>query len=180
MTHVSVKLDLTACPACGSVEIACLVPRHIELDGCISCLKFWERLPAGEPYTTDGEQMPFTKPCNNCAFRGKSPERQDADTWESLMLSLMNGGEFYCHKAVPFAYTPGEPVQVLKEFEFPKIEKTVKLPIGTLKGVSHRYQGYDTERMRLCRSFLNQFVVPIARLEKAYVSDGVDEHADKP
>lgn len=144
-----VRTDLTACPACGSGRLVSVL--GTDMGGCLSCMKFWERLPAGEPYLVDGEPMPFRLPCDNCAFRGKSPERLDPDTWMSLMLSLANGGEFYCHKATPFVYLAGQ--TVVKNWEHPKKRVTVDLA-----GECVETEVYDRERMRLCRGFLNAFV----------------------
>lgn len=155
MTYTRECRDLTACPACGSGRLVSVLPGRLHLDGCVECLKFWERLPEGEPYTTDGEQLAFKVPCDNCAFRGKSPERSDRDGWEALMLSLAHGGEFYCHKAVPF--TPGEAGEG-KAFEFPRIETPREISLG---GVTFSAPGgYDKDRMRMCRGWLNQFVAP--------------------
>ena len=148
-TCVPAQTDLTACPACGSGRLICVT--GISIDGCTACLRFWERLPPGEPYLRDGEPLPFRTPCDNCAFRGKSPERTDEEKWDDLMLMLAHGGEFYCHKGVPFEYHLGETYE--KDFLYPRVTRT-----ATVEGVSHEYQGYDTERMRLCRGFLNRFV----------------------
>lgn len=51
--YVRQECDLTVCPSCGSGRLICLV--GVDLDGCIECLRFWERLPAGESYLVDGE-----------------------------------------------------------------------------------------------------------------------------
>lgn len=154
--YVRQEKGLEVCPSCGSGRLICLL--GVDLDGCCECLRFWERLPAGEPYLVDGEQLPFKTPCDNCAFRGKSPERLDGDRWEGLMLSLAHGGEFYCHKGVPFKVAfdeagkvaRGEQATIEKEFEYPKVPCTAGQ-------TTIRYNGYDRDRMRLCRGFLNQF-----------------------
>lgn len=158
MTYVAELADLTACPACGSGRIACVVGPV--LDMCLSCFKAWERLPAGEPYTRDGEQLPFDVPCDNCAFRGKSAERMDKDRWEALQLSLAHGGNFFCHKAVPFRITDdGVSVpEVERAFEFPKKTSSVDLA-----GKCHPYQDYDVDKMRTCRGFLNRYIGGLAR-----------------
>lgn len=143
------RTDLAACPACGSPSLVCVVA--ISIDGCVDCLRFWERLPAGEPYLTDGEPMPFRIPCDNCAFRGQSPERTDTEKWDDLMLRLAHGAEFYCHKGVPFEYHLGETRE--KDFLYPRVKRS-----ATVDGTAHEYEGYDTEHMRLCRGFLNRFV----------------------
>lgn len=113
----------------------------------------WERLPAGEPYTIDGEQLAFAVPCDNCAFRGGSAERKDKALWETLQLSFAESGEFFCHKAVPFTLDKIGAGGRVYEFEFPQIEKTVDVA-----GACHPYKAYDTSHMRLCRGFLNQWL----------------------
>jgi hypothetical protein len=134
-----------------------------ELDCCIACFRIWERLPPDEPYTIDGEQLPFRIPCDTCAFRGGSQEREQegGDYWRDLQQNLAMGGEFYCHKGVPFkaavgrdgAVTPGE-----RPFEYPRKEATVDIA-----GTCHPYQHYDKDRMRLCRGYLNQHIAPLIK-----------------
>lgn len=156
MAHVADKRILEACPACGSHRIACVM--HTDLDFCIKCQRVWERLSADEPYTVDDEQMAFSVPCDNCAFRGKSPEREDSERWRDLQWSLEHGGQFFCHKGVPFtAVGPdGKSVEVAeRNFEFPK--RVARLDLA---GRCQPYQAYDTNRMRLCRGFLNAHVLP--------------------
>lgn len=158
MTYVAQHEGLTACPACGGGRLICVVgPR---LDVCLTCFKTWERLPAGEPFTTDGEQLPFDVPCDNCAFRGGSGERMDEERWRDLQLTLSHGGQFYCHKGVPFTVTEDgvTPVEGDRAFEFPK--KTSAVDVA---GKCHPYQGYDVDRMRLCRGYLNRFIGGLAR-----------------
>lgn len=152
MNYVRQEAGLTQCPSCGSGRLACVL--GVAFDVCCECLKVWERLPAGEPYTVDGEQLPFKTPCDNCAFRGKSPERAMKDNWEALMISLANGGEFYCHKGVPLKLEmkDGQVTGLAKEYEYPRLERT-----ADIAGACLPYHGYDRERMRLCRGFLNQF-----------------------
>jgi hypothetical protein len=124
-------------------------------DMCVKCRTIWERIPAGEHFTSDGEMMPFHLPCDNCAFRGKSPERMDPERWAELQLSLAYGnGMFYCHKGVPCDPKPAVAGGEL-EFEFPKKRKTVDIA-----GACHPYSTYDTENMRLCRGYLNQHITP--------------------
>ena len=137
--YVREEQDLIACPKCGSGRLIC-VP-NTQLDGCIDCMTLWYRLPAGEPYLTDGEQLPFHTPCDDCAFRGRSPERKDSAMWADLQVRLGRGGAFYCHKGVPVDL--GDP-SGQHRFEFP-----------TKAGGP---SGYDTERMRLCRGYLNRFI----------------------
>lgn len=153
--YVEVVRDLTACPNCGSGRLACVLGLHLGLDFCVQCFRVWERLPAGEPYTVDGEQLPFEVPCDNCAFRGGSQERKDPEAWKDLQQMLTFGGEFYCHKAVPFRAVPTEGEQ---GFEFPRKQATLDLG-----GECKPYQQYDKDRMRLCRGYLNAHVGPLVR-----------------
>lgn len=155
--------DLVACPSCGSGRIACVLGLSVDrLDFCMKCHRVWEPVPAGEPYTRDGEQLAFRVPCDNCAFRGDSTERADADGWTYLQQMLAGGGQFYCHKAVPFkvvndlgeaAVAPGD-----RGFEFPRVARTVDLA-----GICHPYQDYDRGRMRLCRGYLNAHIGPVLK-----------------
>jgi hypothetical protein len=149
---------LEACPSCGSGRIACVM--HTELDFCMSCHRVWERLPPDEPYTIDGEQLAFNVPCDNCAFRGNSEERADAEGWRYLQNTLARGGEFYCHKGVPFTVKSGAQITDphSRPFEFPKVTASVDLA-----GKCHPYQMYDKTRMRLCRGYLNAHVAPLLK-----------------
>jgi hypothetical protein len=153
---------LEACPKCGSGRLACVVGQ--DFDFCMECHRIWERLAPNEAYTIDGEQMAFHIPCDNCAFRGDSLERQDAQGWAELQAMLAGGGEFYCHKGVPLKVD----VSALRAsrdidmgFDFPR--KTETVDIG---GQCHPYLHYDKERMRLCRGYLNAHVGPL--LKKAF------------
>lgn len=152
--------DLEACPACGSNRIACVL--HSDLDFCTQCHKCWERLRAGDAFTIDGEMMSFHTPCDNCAFRGNSEERADREGWSSLQHKLAVGGSFYCHKGVPFnvihpdsnaMVDPGE-----RAFEFPKLVARLDLA-----GDGTPYKAYDTNRMRLCRGYLNAHIGPLLK-----------------
>jgi len=158
--YVEHHADLEACPNCGSGRLACVLGPVTGLDVCLTCFRVWERLPAGEPYTVDGEQLPFEVPCDNCAFRGGSQERKDAEAWKDLQQMLAFGREFYCHKAVPFRAmgADGVPTEGERGFEFPKTEATVDLG-----GECKPYQHYDKDRMRLCRGYLNAHVGPLVR-----------------
>ncbi len=161
--YLEERKDLEACPSCSSGRLACIMPRRMELDMCLKCLLVWERLPPGEPHTVDGEQLPFAVPCDNCAFRGGSAERlkEGGEYWRDLQQMLAFGGQFYCHKAVPFRAIGADGVPTEGErssFEFPKKEATVDLG-----GECKPYQRYDTDRMRLCRGYLNKFGSAIAR-----------------
>lgn len=160
--YVSVKQSLEACPACGTGRIACVVGLKERLDFCMKCHQVWEPIPAGEPYTVDTEQLPFKVPCDNCAYRGGSTERQDPEAWRDLQHTLAAGGRFYCHKGVPFNIVNGAGEAALaagdRGFNFPKRPATVDLA-----GECHPYQAYDTDRMRLCRGYLNAHVAPLLK-----------------
>lgn len=156
MKHAEEWADQVRCPACHSHRIACSVDQMFDL--CLKCLKVWERMPAGEPFTRDGEMMAFKVPCDNCAFRGQSAERMDPERWNELQLSLAYGaGMFFCHKGVPASAAHIGATGIL-EFEFPQIKKTVDIAGGC-----HPYSTFDTSRMRLCRGYLNQHVGPKMR-----------------
>jgi len=142
------KLEpITRCPGCGSPRIVEFEKPHY--GACLVCLLAWEPIPAGESYLTDGELLPFEKPCDNCAFRGSSTERADADYWNSLQTSLANGGQFFCHKGVPFKIVAenGEPNLDDRPFEYPRSQN------GSV----------DRSRLRLCRGYLNAFVAPVLK-----------------
>ncbi len=149
--------DQTTCPACASVSIVCVL--GLDLDLCLDCHRCWERVNPGEHFMVDGELLPFKKPCDNCAFRGKSEERADRVRWAELQQTLAAGGEFYCHKGVPLQATveqirAGAPDARLA-FDFPQAVKTVDIA-----GTCYPYPSYVREHMRLCRGFLNKFVLP--------------------
>jgi len=150
---------LESCPNCASGRIACVVGQ--DFDFCMVCHRIWERLGANEAYTIDGEQMAFKRPCDNCAFRGNSPERQDAEAWKHLQAMLAGGGEFYCHKGVPLKVDVAAIAAGRKPdmgFDFPRKECTVDVA-----GEAKPYLHYDKERMRLCRGFLNAHIAPLLR-----------------
>ena len=168
--YVEVRADLSACPSCSSGRLACVLPQRMGLDLCLKCLRVWERLPADEPFTVDGEQLPFRIACDTCAFRGKSPEREreDGAYWQDLQLLLASGGEFYCHKGVPF-----QPIGRLgldghlkaseQPFEYPRKTSTTDIA-----GETHPYQHFDKDRMRLCRGYLNAHIGPL--MKKAFAA----------
>jgi hypothetical protein len=165
MTYIPKYADQTRCPNCRSHRIACLTEEMY--DFCTKCLKLWERIPVGEHFSIDGEVMAFKVPCDNCAFRGKSPERMDPERWSELQQSLAAGsGRFYCHKGVPLDITQAGVGGGL-EFEFPKKRKSVDLA-----GACHPYKTYDEDRMRMCRGYLNQHIAP--HLSGSELSDGVN------
>jgi hypothetical protein len=134
----------------------------------LTCYRCWERLPPGEPFLVDGEMLAFKVPCDNCAFRGNSPERQDRERWAELQQTLAHGAEFYCHKGVLSKASLEELVaggpDARMAFDFPQIERT-----ADIEGTCVHYQSYDRERMRPCRGYLNAFVLPLLK--------GVIEHA---
>lgn len=149
MSHVPTLEQITRCPGCGSdriVELA--LPDSGKFGACPACLLVWEPIPEGEAYLTDGEMLPFEKPCDNCAFRGSSTERANPDYWESLQTNLAHGGQFLCHKGVPLRVIGETGKQIdAHDFEYPK-----------------KADGsYDRSRMRLCRGYLNAFVLPVLK-----------------
>lgn len=158
MRHITPTL--TACPACNSHEIGCVL--GTDLDICMACHRCWERLRPQDPFLVDGEMLPFKTPCDNCAFRGKSEERQDRERWGELQQTLALGGEFYCHKGVPMKASVEEIAAGAPDsrmaFDFPMQTRSVDI-----EGKCHPYQTYDRERMRPCRGYLNAFVLPLIR-----------------
>lgn len=153
------KSDLTACPSCGSGRLICVL--GTDLDLCVKCLRCWERLRPEDSWMIDGEMLAFATPCDNCAFRGGSTERQDKDRWQDLQSMLSRGGSFYCHKGVPFKMDPATGASMItgsNEFDFPR-----KTKLADVAGPCHPYQQYDTARMRLCRGFLNAHIAPILK-----------------
>jgi hypothetical protein len=159
MSYVRDERDLEACPACGSGRLSCVVGTR--LDMCVTCLKCWERLPAGEPYTVDGEMLSFKLPCDTCAYRGNSDERLDPEAWNVLQLQLAHGGKFYCHKGVPFDAAKAAANQA-QPFEYPRKEAGVRA-----EGKVYVYQQYDLEHMRLCRGYLNMHILKRMRASLA-------------
>jgi hypothetical protein len=131
---------MLACPACGSTRIMSLDG----MGGCADCRKAWYAIPAGEAHTVDGELMPFKKACDDCAFRRGSTERADGYAWAQLQDSLEAGGQFFCHKGVPFTL-PKDGEQI--EFEYP-----------------HGADGKpDRSRLRTCAGYLAAIVGPMLR-----------------
>lgn len=147
--------DQLTCPACGSWRLMCTV--GTDLDVCLECHKCWERIPPAEHFMVDGEQLSFRRPCDNCAFRGGSAERADPELWQELQMKLAMGGEFYCHKGVPFTATAEEIVAggpgSRMAFDFPQETKTVDIA-----GTCHPYPTYVRDQMRMCRGWLNKFI----------------------
>jgi hypothetical protein len=150
MSHTPRYADQVRCPACRSHRIACVVGQIY--DFCLKCAKVWERIPAGEHYLTDGEMLAFHLPCDNCAFRGSSPERADRARWRELEASLSLDHPFYCHKGVPCDPVHAHPEGAF-EFQFPMRRSAVDLA-----GACRPFKTWDTAHMRLCRGYLNQYV----------------------
>lgn len=151
-----VRADITACPKCGSGRLSCTI--GTDYDVCLECWSVWERLRPEDAYLTDGEQLAFKTPCDNCAFRGNSDERRDAAGWRGLQQELALGGRFYCHKGVPLKQKIDEIKAGAIGFDFPKVQKTIDFAGDTLP-----YETYDIEQMRLCRGYLNAHVLPHMR-----------------
>lgn len=158
-----VQQDITHCPACGSDRIVRANTRDPEqYDLCLGCKRAWERLPAGEPYLRDGEMMPWKKPCDNCAWRGNSPERKDPERWALLQESIAyQNGSFYCHKGVPFKLNGTEVA-----FEYPKTTTPQRKVLADFDVTLPEGLSYDVEKMRLCRGYLNAHVIPEMRKAK--------------
>lgn len=104
------------CPRCGSGNVASL-DRHTKVEhpmaGCVECLTLWEPFdPAAlVDWDHDDQNRPFAKPCDNCAFRQGSPEREDTVKWELLIQNILLAecGAFFCHKGVPLELNvPGQ------------------------------------------------------------------------
>lgn len=126
------------CPHCGSgntVDSTKVPDKQFDTRYafCADCGATWEQLPVGEPRDWREPLMRFAEPCDNCAFRPGSPEQREPEEWKKLLTELKAGGNFYCHKGVPFELD-GE----AKEFKYPL------KPDGT----------YETGKMRLCAGFV--------------------------
>jgi hypothetical protein len=124
------------CPKCNGSNIYMML-LSIPHSWCMDCASYWESLPSGEPRHEDEPFFPFDTPCNNCAFRKDSPERQNKEQWKELLETLKrSGNHFYCHKGVPIKEDQSNDGV---DFEYPKLEN------GKC----------DIENMRLCRGYLN-------------------------
>ena len=125
------------CPRCGSSKVAKIrLPGAGWHHGCMEsgCSTLWEPFAVEDLMFAEEEFSSFKTPCNNCAFRKDSPERNDPDKWAALMSQFETGMTvFYCHKGVPLSQEEGE------SHEHPKN------PDGT----------WDKSRMRMCRGFVN-------------------------
>ena len=94
----------------------------------------WEPFSVADLSEPDDRFSAFKTPCDNCAFRPGSPEREDPDKWQHLQEQIHLGGAvFYCHKGVPVA-DPGED----------ESHDHFKKPDGTL----------DLNQLRLCAGYL--------------------------
>lgn len=123
------------CPRCGSDSVAHITlvdSSHIA--GCTKCQTLWEPFSPSDLSSPNNPNSIFKKPCENCAFRPGSPEREDPVKWQALWeeLILTQGSAFFCHKGVPLSTEEGQ------SHEHPKC------PDGT----------YDTKNMRHCAGWL--------------------------
>lgn len=131
------------CPKCACRRTA-LIDNDVSdfyasrLEVCANCRTVWEPMPAGGTHLDDdGTPFAFGKPCDNCAFRKGSPEREDPEAWKSLIKKLESwDGQFYCHKGVPIDPTSED------GFRYPK----------------HRDGKQNIRKLRLCRGYLNAVV----------------------
>ena len=127
------------CPLCGSDEIW-FVRRHKEQESegyaaCRDCGILWEPFDPADIWDPDDEYSPFKVPCNNCAFRGDSPERANPEKWANLVAHIESDPYFgfICHKGVPLSFEEGE------SHAHPKTESGV----------------VDVSRSRFCRGWMN-------------------------
>ena len=95
------------CPRCGNggdgvftLRIRSEAPHSF----CRKCETMWESFKVEDLLVPENEYSCFAKPCDNCAFRKGSQEREDPEKWEHLMQDIHLGGAmFYCHKGIPLA-----------------------------------------------------------------------------
>lgn len=96
--------DWHRCPSCASrrtvVEQApALALSHVPtlMGCCADCGTVWEAYPSDWKH-----DVCEAEPCDNCAFRGGSPESGDRAEWRNMLTKLRAGGqEFRCHKGAP-------------------------------------------------------------------------------
>lgn len=112
-----------------------MIMDDMKYDACIDCNTYWEALPDDHEPIPDEPFFPFSKMCDNCAFRKGSLERKDKDAWNAMMIRLAYGGRFYCHKGVPIK------PESEHGFDYPKKNGT-----------------HDIEKMRPCRGYLDMIV----------------------
>ena len=139
------------CPACGSERSIHLMDFKERLKGlgfdghaaCLDCSAVWEPFRESD-LTLPGDDLSiFKKPCDNCAFRPNSPERNDPAKWELLMQDIhYRGSMFFCHKGVPCDMTDSDQSHIHPT----KADGT-----------------YDVERLRPCAGWLAQRLGRIAR-----------------
>ncbi|MGE4085950.1 MAG: hypothetical protein AB7H93_23440 [Vicinamibacterales bacterium] len=146
------------CPRCASRKVGRtelgetgFYGRTVEV--CGNCGAAWEPLPPGGAHRdSDGSPFPFPDPCDNCAFRPGSPEQADREKWRTLLASLDEGGEFFCHKGVPIDPNGAD------GFAYPvKVDKAASAFAGQPVTV------HDTRRLRTCRGYLNMLVAKWAK-----------------
>lgn len=126
------------CPTCGKEaglefrKIGDPLVRYI----CANreCATVWEPFDPAD-LLDDEPTSSFKTPCDNCAFRKDSPERQDEEQWALKMESFTTFPPtvFLCHKGVPVSKEDGE------AHDYPKKEN------GEV----------DLGQSRYCRGWLN-------------------------
>lgn len=139
------------CPKCGSTKVnyrSTLSHKGYGpgIAGCSNpaCNTIWEAFdPDAVP--ADEHLMPFSEPCNNCAFRKGSPEQEDPEEWQKLLDQVAHwGSSFYCHKGVP-------------------IER------GAENGFAYPS---ETKKLRYCRGYLNYTFSQAAENRRAEAANG--------
>lgn len=111
---------------------------------CPNCETIWEPFDPEQIWDTSDPFCSFKEPCNNCAFRPGSNEQQDREEWKTMISSLKNGAQFYCHKGVP--------IEPDAEHGFAYPTKTARSDIA---GPCAPHEVSDVTKMRLCRGYLN-------------------------
>lgn len=103
---------------------------------CGNCGTAWEPIPDSERFEPLEPNFPFKDPCDNCAIRKGSWERERPERWAEVQAAADGkqwGALFYCHKGVPIDPDNGT------GFDYPFL-KEGKCP---------------SKHGRLCRGFLN-------------------------
>ena len=145
MSAVERKLPgLDVCPECGSPRLAMMRIHRtggpdVVMAGCAvgGCGAIWEPVDPGILAAESDCTAPFTRPCDDCAFRPDSPERRDRAEWEALMRKFETGTRFYCHKGVPTEAVSADSDEGTR-YRFPRREDGQ----------------YDQSRMRFCAGWL--------------------------